>query len=65
MCLNKLRAVKHTNSVESYINKFNIALNRCDGIVNDQIALHLFEAGLQSDIALQVYNARCSTLTDA
>ena len=65
VCLTKLRSLKHTGSVDSYINKFNVALNRCDGLVSDAIAMHMFESGLQAEIALQVYNARCGTLADA
>ena len=52
VCLTKLRSLKHTGSVDSYINKFNVALNRCDGLVSDTIAMHMFESGLQAEIAL-------------
>ena len=51
--------------MEKYINAFNVALNRCGDTVPENIAKHMFESGLHPDIALQVYNARCSDLQAA
>ncbi len=42
-----------------------MALNRCGDTVPENIALHMFESGLHSDIALQVYNARATDLVTA
>ena len=50
--------------VNSYINRFNVALNRCDGLPPSE-ALFLFEEGLAPAVALQVYNAQVRTLREA
>ena len=66
VCLTKLQKVTQGDRhIEKYIHAFNIALNRCGDTVPDNIALHLFEVGLQPDLALQVYNACCTDLQHA
>ena len=61
----KLQAVKQTGpDVSQYIAAFNKALNRCSSVSPDE-AKFLFEEHLWKEIALQVYNANCTTLAES
>ena len=65
MAKKKLQAVKQTGpDVSQYIAAFNKALNRCSN-VSPQEAQFLFEEHLWKEIALQVYNANCTTLVES
>ena len=65
MARKKLQAVKQTGpDVSQYIAAFNKALNLCSNI-SPQEAQFLFEEHLWKEIALQVYNANCTTLAES
>ena len=53
MARKKLKEVRmgFKGDVNAYINKFNVALNRCDGLPASE-ALFLFEEGLSPAVAL-------------
>ena len=65
MARKKIQAVKQTGpDVSQYIAAFNKALNWCSN-VSPQEAQFLFEEHLWKEIALQVYNANCTTLAES
>ena len=50
--------------MSQYIAAFNKALNRCSKVSPQEVQF-LFEEHLWKEIALQVYNAHCTTLADS